>query len=878
VRIITAAAHAPPGTEDVMIRVPASQQRPKVLYIEDDPASRMLVRSLLEGHGYQVVESGCGLDGIEAALRERPHLMLLDLRLPDVDGETVAAILRSFPKLAAAPIVGITAHDEPGQRDRTLVAGCDGWLTKPIDPERFPGQIAEFLAGKRESPGPGEEAHLRELNQRLVCHLLVQLDESRRHSQQADQRARSLEAVHDALHDLTSTLGLTPLLEQMLPGLAAPLGASEVLVELSETPGTRLRGLNPAIRSAGAEVTPVIELKFPLVVKGRALGFIVARYGPGAELAPEDEHLFKIVANHVAIAVENARCLEAERAARAQTEQARRRAAFMARAGEILAYSLDYDRTLALLGDLAVPDLGEVCLVDLLEPDGQAVRLSVVAIADASKAHLAPALRSYGPRAVGDNHPAAQVIRTGEPRIVPEIGDELLRAFARDGEHFQVLQKLAPASGMIVPIKTQARVLGAISVLSLDPGRRYGPADLDFAQDLTSRAALALDNAALCRELKASDDHKNRFLAVLAHELRTPLAPILSTAEVLRHYEEGIPAVTRARQIIEQQVHHQARILDDLLDLARFSQGKMEVQHFPVDLRTAVNTAVVMARSAIEGRGHRLSVSLPDEPLIVLGDATRLEQVIVNLLTNAARYTPPGGDITVAGERQRDVAAIRVRDTGAGIPKEMLGSIFEMFAQIEHADRPVGVGIGLALVRRLVERHGGTVEALSEGSGRGSEFVVRLPIAGGLVSEAPAAPPPLVTPRRLLLVEDNADAAEALRLVLELEGHTVDVAHTGLRGVELAITQRPEAALVDVGLPGMDGYEVAQRIRAALGRDIVLVAITGHGQPEDRRLAREAGFDVHVLKPARVEDIARVLALCAGPEADSRSASEEIPG
>jgi signal transduction histidine kinase len=655
----------------------------------------------------------------------------------------------------------------------------------------------------------------------------------------------------------------------MLPGLAAPLGASEVIVELNEPPGTRLHGMNPASGSATAEVTPVIEWKFPLLVKGRALGFIVARYGPGAEPTPEDEHLFKIVANHVAIAVENARCLEAERAARAQTEQARRRAAFMARAGEMLAYSLDYDRTLALLGDIAVPDLGEVCLVDLLEPDGQAVRLSVVAIADAAKAHLAPALRSDDPWVLSDLHPAAQVIRSGESRVVPEIGEELLRALARDGEHLHELRELAPVAGMIVPIRTPARVLGTITLLSLDPGRRYGSADLDLAQDLTSRAALALDNAALCRELKASDEHKNRFLAVLAHELRTPLAPILSTAEVIRHYEEGIPAVRRARQIIEQQVRHQARILDDLLDLTRFSQGKMEVQQLPVDLRAVVHNAVTMTGSAIEGRSHRLSVSLPAEPLVVLGDATRLEQVMVNLLTNAARYTARGGDIAVIGDRQGDVAVIRVRDTGEGIPPQMLSSIFEMFAQIERAERPVGVGIGLALVRRLVERHGGTVEAGSEGPGRGSEFVVRLPLVAEAVSEAPSAPPPAALPpsappRRLLLVEDDQDAAEALRLVLELEGHTVDVVHTGLRGVELAITRRPEVALIDVGLPEMDGYEVAQRIRAALGRGIVLVAITGHGQPDDRRRALEAGFDAHILKPAGFEEIARVLTQRAG--------------
>jgi signal transduction histidine kinase/DNA-binding response OmpR family regulator len=700
-----------------------SGKREKILYIEDDPQSRTLVRSVLERAGYEVVEAEDGLSGIERALREPVHLILLDLNLPEVDGHTVAAILRTFPKLSDTPMVGITAYAGEGDRERTLVAGCDGYIPKPIDVDRFPQQITEFLAGKRERvPAATENVFLRDLNQRLVLRLLAQLDELKRLNNHVEERARRLEEIHEAVRDLTSELGLDALLERMLPRVARALGAVEVIVELSHPPGPRLA---PAVEPTGLVD---VEWKFPLAVRGRPLGFVIARYLPGSGPTPEDEHLFKIVANHVAIAIENARLYETERAAHAGAEAARRRAAFLAEASAVLASSLDYDATLSEVARLAVPSVADLCVVDILEADGS-VRRAVVFAGDGGKVELASALRRHVPDP-GSLGSVAETLRSGQPRVIADIPDSLLPSIVRDPEHLRVLRELAPKSAMVVPILARGRTLGAITFVAVESGRRYEPADLHFAEDLTARAALAIDNARLYREAHDADRRKDQFLAVLAHELRASLAPIASGVEIVRRYEDEA-AVRRACDIIDRRVQYQARLLDDLLDLARIGHGKIELQKTELNVASVIASALDVTRPLVEGRHQRLSLSLPETPIMVTADPTRLEQVIVNLLTNAVRYTPSGGLIWVAAEREGDTVVVRVRDTGQGIPPGMLQRVFDLYTQVGRSGEGGGLGIGLALVQRLVHLHGGTVDAYSEGPGRGAEFVVRLPVTSG---------------------------------------------------------------------------------------------------------------------------------------------------
>jgi len=353
--------------------------------------------------------------------------------------------------------------------------------------------------------------------------------------------------------------------------------------------------------------------------------------------------------------------------------------------------------------------------------------------------------------------------------------------------------------------------------------------------------------------------HKDDFLAMLAHELRNPLAPILSAMQVIRRHQDNAEVVQRAREIVERQVRHQARLLDDLLDVSRITRGRIQLRKASVELAAAVGAAVETARPIIHTRRHTLNVVTGPEPVRLEADATRLTQVIAILLDNAAKYTNPGGTITLHAGREGDEAVVRVRDTGIGIPADMQGSVFELFTQVDPsiARSLGGLGIGLTLMKSLVDLHGGRVELRSEGAGRGTEFVVRLPLGDTAHAAAPA--PTGRSGRRVLIIEDNADAREMLRMSLALDGHRVDVAEDGPRGVDVALARAPEVVLIDLGLPGLDGYEVARRIRETLGEAVTLVALTGYGQAEDRRRTREAGFDAHFVKPVDPETLSRAL-------------------
>jgi two-component system, sensor histidine kinase len=368
-------------------------------------------------------------------------------------------------------------------------------------------------------------------------------------------------------------------------------------------------------------------------------------------------------------------------------------------------------------------------------------------------------------------------------------------------------------------------------------------------------------------QLTAADRRKDEFLAMLAHELRNPLAAIMTAIGILERKPTEDVKEARMRSIIQRQTHHLARLVDDLLDVSRITRGKVELRRERLDALSVLQQVIALIRPVAEGRGLSLEPQLHEGPLWVEGDNTRLEQIFMNLLDNAAKYTDAGGHITVRaypeGVDGSARAVVRIRDTGIGIPSHKLPDIFELFIQADESlERSRGgLGIGLTLVRNLVELHGGTIGATSDGPGQGSEFVVKLPLC-------PAVPllsgkPPLSTAsarhRRILLVEDNSDARQALKDLLELWGHQVQVAQNGMEGVALALEIHPDLALVDIGLPGLDGYRVAEELRARAGRNIRLVAITGYGGPEDRSRAHQAGFDHHMVKPVKPDELNRLL-------------------
>jgi PAS domain S-box-containing protein len=367
--------------------------------------------------------------------------------------------------------------------------------------------------------------------------------------------------------------------------------------------------------------------------------------------------------------------------------------------------------------------------------------------------------------------------------------------------------------------------------------------------------------------LISADRRKDEFLATLSHELRNPLAPIRTALEVMRLARNDADVVEKARATMERQLTHLVRITDDLLDIARITQNKVELRRERIDLRAAILSAVETTRPLVEAQQQSLDVELPPQAIWLEADFTRLAQVFSNLLSNAAKYTDRGGQIRVSAAAGEGEVAVSVSDTGIGIAADNLPRVFEMFTQLQpHRDRTHGgLGIGLTLARRLVELHGGTIAARSEGPGRGSTFTVTLPATMRAAHADRVRTPSgeIAGQCRVLLAEDNADAAEMMRVMLTFGGHDVCVARDGVEAVAIAETFDPQIAFLDIGMPRMDGYEAARRIRARLGSRIMLVALTGWGQDEDKRLSREAGFDHHLTKPPEPDVVEELIARCA---------------
>lgn len=410
------------------------------------------------------------------------------------------------------------------------------------------------------------------------------------------------------------------------------------------------------------------------------------------------------------------------------------------------------------------------------------------------------------------------------------------------------------------------QLMGTFAVAS-SRKEEYSSSEVEFLQTVSHFLALAWDRYQAEDALREQERRKDVFLATLAHELRNPLAPI-RTGLALFNRATSIAETQRAREIMERQVAHMVRLIDDLLEVSRITTGKIVLKTDHVDVREIVHAAVELSRPLIDDGQHQLVVSLPPDPLYLRADLTRMTQVIGNLLNNSAKYSPPGGRIEVSAVEEAEMAVIRVQDNGTGLAREDLPEVFELFSQVRNRhDHPQsGLGIGLALVKRLVEMHGGAVVGSSQGLGLGCTFTVSLPLAQRQERKVPALRPATLasaTPlpaRKILVVDDNEDAAETLSLLLTSLGHVVHVAHSGPEALEIVEAFGPETVFLDIGLPSMDGYEVARRLRAMTGlRDLTIIALTGWGTSEDQQRAWKAGFDHHITKPFQLEDMDRLL-------------------
>jgi len=632
-------------------------------------------------------------------------------------------------------------------------------------------------------------------------------------------------------------------------------GQPEIIAELSDHDlAMRARDEEELrrLRELGAQSVMIV----PITARGRALGALTLVMAESLRRYGEDDLRLAIELGYrAALAVDNARLLEEARQAGRRREEAlklhceiEQQLTLLVEASASLCTSLDLPSVLSAIMVLSRR---------LVAADAYAV-WHYVSTTGCWEIALAAGLSDHFQQAkiqvLAHTPPMPDVPIVAENIAEFPVLDERKNAYEREGIH----------SLLVVPLTVRGDRYGTIAFYYRAP-HRFTEVEVRVATALSNLAGAAVGSAQLYEEQRANDRRKDEFLAMLAHELRNPLAAIDSAVSLIGASVPGHDPFDWSVDVIGRHVRHLTRLIDDLLDVSRITRGKIELRKKKIDARPVLNSAIESVRMLLEERQHRLTTSYGQD-LFVEADPTRLEQIAVNLLSNAAKYTESGGQIWFTARHEENEFVIRVRDTGVGIPPEQLASIFDLFVQGDRSlERSAGgLGIGLTLVQKLTELHGGTVVARSEGAGTGSEFIVRLP-AGEESNRERSRPRPQSEPRskraaRVLVVDDNVDLARGLARLLEMRGHNVSIAFDGPSAVDKARELHPEFVLLDIGLPGMDGYQVAALLRQEPDtKDAVIVAVSGYGQDEDRKRSQQAGFDLHLVKPVSCDELIKVF-------------------
>ena len=753
---------------------------------------------------------------------------------------------------------------------------------------------AYLLASSAQSPGFGPHDAVRLALFMWAALLISALNTRRKRAER--ERERILERAEGERGRLEAVLQQMPagvvMVDAATGGVLLSNRQVEGILRRPLPPGLsrydQLQGFHPDGRAYRAEEWPLARaIRSGEVVAGEEIDFV---RGDGVRATlftsatPIRDREGRIMAGVAAfydvterkrIELERAELLAREQVARAAAEVEGCRAAFLAEASSVLAGSLDYQTTLASVARLAVPFLADWCTVDMLEPDGGLRRIAVAH--HPAHGELADVLATCPPDPRGI-HPRTKVVRTGRSELVPEVTDEALVAVAAGPEQLAVMRQLGYRSAMIVPLVARGQSLGAMTFVTSVSARRYDRDDLAVAEELARRAALAVDNTRLYRRAQEANRIKDEFLMTLSHELRTPLSAVVVWARLLGTGKLDATKAPRALAAIERCTESLARMIEDLTDVSRIVAGKLRLKAGPVDLRQVVAAAIVAVRPAAEAKGIRLKSALFSAPRQVWGDAGRLQQVVWNLLSNAIKFTPEGGRVEVRLGLADARAQIVVSDSGNGIRPDFLPLVFERFRQADSATTRThgGLGLGLAIVRQLVELHGGTVRAESPGEGQGATFTVSLPIPTARLAGAPGheqpgrGDAPSLEGLSVLVVDDEADAREWLTVVLEQCGAVVTAVASAREALGALELGRPDILVSDIGMPGEDGYSLIEKVRALdarHGRRIPAVALTAYAGPEDRQRALSAGYELHVPKPVAPEDLVTALAALSGRSA-----------
>ena len=623
-------------------------------------------------------------------------------------------------------------------------------------------------------------------------------------------------------------------------------------------------------------------LVVPMRVGPERGGTLVFYYRRPHEFSDIDLQTGQALANLASAAMTTAALYEQRRVQGEAAEAARRQAAFLADVTAVLSRSLDYEDTLATVARLAVPEIADWCSVDIVDTSGAVRRLAV--------AHIDPAKVQYARELQEKYHPDStasggvhEVIRTGVPVLVESISPEMLAARIPDEERLRVVRALGLSSYICVPILSRVGTLGAMTFVFAESGRHYTQDDVRFALDVAVRAGLAIENALAYQRAHSANRLKDEFLATLSHELRTPLNAILGYAQMMTLGALSGDGQARAVTVLTRNADSLRQIIDDVLDVSRITSGKLRLSVRPVDLNDILSNAVATMQPAADAKGVELQFAGDPGVPLISGDPDRLQQVVWNLVSNAVKFTARGGHVWLALEHDHGFVDFVVRDDGQGIDPKFVPHLFEKFRQADSrfSREYGGLGLGLAIVRDLIELHGGSVSASSDGPGMGASFRIRLPAAGSARSVQTVSPDPrrlvpvqmadgLATRLKsthILAVDDQEDARDLLRLILESAGAEVTTAGSAAETLELLQRGEYHALIADLGMPQMDGLELIRRIRQTLpapANEIPAAALTAYARSDDRISAVASGFQMHLAKPVNPTELVMAIALLLG--------------
>ena len=618
---------------------------------------------------------------------------------------------------------------------------------------------------------------------------------------------------------------------------------------------------------------------FPLTIRGERSGTLVFYSRRRRRFRDVDVQVGIALSNLGAAALTAAELYNEQRQAREAADHARQQATFLAEAATVLSSSLDFEDTLSAVARLAVPTIADWCAVDIVGPRGALQRLAVAHV-DPAKVEYARSLEERYPS--DPNRPGGvhEVIRTGSPVMMSKIPAALLEAAARDDEHRRILRALSLTSYMCVPMLAHGQAFGAISFVSAESGREYSDADLRLAREIAGRASLAVENARSYARANEANRLKDEFLATLSHELRTPLNAVLGYARMLRVGAVADHKIQPALEVVERNATALKQIIEDVLDVSRIVSGRMRLNLEPVDLAQVLGESCATIMPAADAKGVRVEAVIDPIAASVSGDSDRLQQIVWNLLSNAIKFTPRGGKVQLRLARVNSHVEITVSDTGQGIEADFLPFVFDRFRQAnatfsrEHG----GLGLGLAIAKQLAELHGGTVEASSDGPGKGATFTIKLPlmIVHRTVQESVARQQPHadrkpaaldVIPRldgvHVLAVDDEPDSLELLRAVLEGAGGQVTTVASGAAALDALREGTPDVMVADIGMPGLDGLELIRAIRRLdePARSLPAAALTAYARSQDRVTSLASGFQMHLVKP--IDPLELIVAVSA---------------